>query len=352
MSTQPTSHVSSQSQENPFEAIGSDQECRPHFPAEEILNCDVLLGRGKSIHCHPGNIGYRRAIKERCRLYKSKDDAQEKDDIALEVIQSVKDAGGRFLRPVGCTSRWEECAGAVVRTKVKQALRDIIKERRQAAHKPGPEKKSKKAISSPAEPLSTSYRSVDSESSQSRRQPNALHLRRLPIRNRIPEASPDPRMNDQGFTISRKSEPIRFDVNQNIQFPAVVFRPAGLSSVTGPPGVAEASNGSTPGLGAVIAEVAKRRYLDELVAAFQTTSSMPVPGRSLIQPSLLQGSWATSISPPTYHTNIHPGVSPQQELQRVLQSQQQYQHPSALSLPHASRGQIEELLRRLRGGQT
>ena len=113
---------------SPQRAI-AERQCRPSSSSIGVLECDVLLGRGKLIHTHPGNILYRKAIKARSRLYQREENQGGKQEIAVEVIQEVRDRGGRFLRPSGDNGNWEECPGSVVRTKVKQALRDIIKER-------------------------------------------------------------------------------------------------------------------------------------------------------------------------------------------------------------------------------
>lgn len=115
---------------SPPEAVNTARKHREAISTADVRSCDVLLGRGKSIHCHAGNVVYRKDIKIRSRLYKAKEDQMEKEEIALEVIQTVLDRGGRFLRPIDDTSDWETCPPSVVRKKVKQALRDFVKERR------------------------------------------------------------------------------------------------------------------------------------------------------------------------------------------------------------------------------
>ena len=38
---------------------------KPTDLVDRVLPCDVLLGRGKSIHYHPGNVEYREIVKAR-----------------------------------------------------------------------------------------------------------------------------------------------------------------------------------------------------------------------------------------------------------------------------------------------
>lgn len=96
---------------------------------KEARKSDILLGRGKSVHFHPGNIIYRELVKSRSKEYISKTDGKQKDEITQEVIDSVKERGGRFLQLAKDTEHWEVSSEKVVRTRVKQALRDYGKER-------------------------------------------------------------------------------------------------------------------------------------------------------------------------------------------------------------------------------
>lgn len=95
---------------------------------QDIRRFDVLMGRGKFVHQHSGNIVYRREVKERSLSY-SEGMGLKRDAIAREVIQWVWNKGGRFLRRLDDTYPWEECPNSIVRAKVKQALRDFVKEK-------------------------------------------------------------------------------------------------------------------------------------------------------------------------------------------------------------------------------
>lgn len=97
---------------------------QPPPTVDNIHPSDVLLGRGKLVHFHAGNVQYRNMVKASCLEYQAQT-GLEKDSIAAEIIKRVSGGGGRFLRRDGF--RWEECSALIARTKVKQALRDFAK---------------------------------------------------------------------------------------------------------------------------------------------------------------------------------------------------------------------------------
>ena len=90
---------------------------------------------------HPGNVEYRRIVRDKHKEYESKPGSR--DDIANDVIQIIKSQGGRFLKQVAVSSSsgqlptfcWVQSPDSLVRSKVKQALRDTG---RQASLKASP----------------------------------------------------------------------------------------------------------------------------------------------------------------------------------------------------------------------
>lgn len=88
-----------------------------------------LQGRGKQVHQHTGNLDYRKIVKARCCEYR--DRPEHRNEIAREIIQSIESLGGRFIRSLANQDGqevWVRCEPSVVRTKVKQALRDMAKQ--------------------------------------------------------------------------------------------------------------------------------------------------------------------------------------------------------------------------------
>ena len=94
----------------------------------EILPSDVLLGRGKLVHHHMGNVVYRNEVKERSAEFQVQS-SLARHAIARDILENVHRRGGRFLRPIvrGDASQWEICPIQLVLGKVKQALRDVIR---------------------------------------------------------------------------------------------------------------------------------------------------------------------------------------------------------------------------------
>ena len=54
---------------------------------------------------------------------------RDRDTIARDILENVHRRGGRFLRPIarGDASQWETCPYQLALSKVKQALRDVIR---------------------------------------------------------------------------------------------------------------------------------------------------------------------------------------------------------------------------------
>ena len=101
-----------------------------HWPPSarhvEVYPCDVLLGRGKSVLRHSGNMAYSEYIKANCHSYNDSVSTREQEAICNEGVQNMHSRGGRFLRPrTRDEEHWEECLSHTARTKVKQVLRDM-----------------------------------------------------------------------------------------------------------------------------------------------------------------------------------------------------------------------------------
>ena len=94
---------------------------------EDLRPADVLLGRGKLVHNHPGNTAYRMDVKCQSTQYESLD-CMGRDAVARHVLELVHQRGGRFLRRTINEILWETCPDRIALTKVKQALRDSIRQ--------------------------------------------------------------------------------------------------------------------------------------------------------------------------------------------------------------------------------
>jgi len=102
---------------------------------------DILLGRGGSINNHPGNQVFREWVKARREDYNLAPNKVEKMKIARKVMDSVHNAGGRFLQKDPSTSAhwWVEVDETRALAKTAQALREGAPQIRAAHHPEDPE---------------------------------------------------------------------------------------------------------------------------------------------------------------------------------------------------------------------
>jgi hypothetical protein len=135
--------------EEPQQGHGDHHEKQQHKPGMNSIVVvtkvgphDVLMGRGTPAMAHKGNIQFRRLVASRKLDYVQTMRRREKDDIAREIVKTVKSRNGLFLRKMdsstiraaagsdadiakdGCV--WMTVPDEVVLLKVKQALRDDV----------------------------------------------------------------------------------------------------------------------------------------------------------------------------------------------------------------------------------
>ena len=58
---------------------------------------DVLVGRGKPFQQHPGNVRLRQLVELHVATYKAAETG-EKGMVTLEILRTINDASGRFLK--------------------------------------------------------------------------------------------------------------------------------------------------------------------------------------------------------------------------------------------------------------
>jgi hypothetical protein len=92
---------------------------------------DLLLGRGRPIMRHPGNVLLRNLIEARYQEY---DDAQtrtEKTEVARSIVRQLRQSSCRFLKE-GPNGSWVEVSSEVARQKVSVGFRDLRKNREES----------------------------------------------------------------------------------------------------------------------------------------------------------------------------------------------------------------------------
>jgi len=83
---------------------------------------DVLFGKGAPFQSHLGNIQLRSLVSERYKAY-AKAAKGQKSQIAQEIVQTVQQNGGLFLRPDG--ESWVCVKDDVARQKVSALFRTL-----------------------------------------------------------------------------------------------------------------------------------------------------------------------------------------------------------------------------------
>mmetsp|Transcript_10429 Transcript_10429/g.17270 ORF Transcript_10429/g.17270 Transcript_10429/m.17270 type:complete len:307 (-) Transcript_10429:91-1011(-) len=104
----------------------SKSTSKPIILSNSVQKHDVLLGRGKKRFKHPGNIAYRAFIESRISFY-FEGGRIRKSGVVLEIIESIKKTGGRFLKDQKGAADWEEADLRVAREKVGHSIRDHCK---------------------------------------------------------------------------------------------------------------------------------------------------------------------------------------------------------------------------------
>jgi hypothetical protein len=99
-----------------------------------VLGPDVLCGRDKYSHIHPGNSRYRRIIEGHRAAYQSAPSRDHKTQITIRIVNMVCGYGGRFLKLEG--SSWVDVGENYAREKVSHALRSAKDPLRQKNKKP------------------------------------------------------------------------------------------------------------------------------------------------------------------------------------------------------------------------
>lgn len=84
---------------------------------------DILLGRDKASFRHVGNQHFRVIVGMHRERYQSCKSREEKGRVTSQVIRSIKESGGRFLRKNEETGYYEAANDEVAHEKVSHALR-------------------------------------------------------------------------------------------------------------------------------------------------------------------------------------------------------------------------------------
>lgn len=117
---------------------------------------DIVMGRGKRINNHTGNIHFRKLAREYIEEFaKSESITGKKNEVARKLVKKVDTLGGRFLRHVTAFTAsgehmngWEVIEGDVVFTKARRTLRHTASSvlKKQSPDCTSPAKKAKRSV--------------------------------------------------------------------------------------------------------------------------------------------------------------------------------------------------------------
>ena len=104
-----------------FLNTGHDSYQEEYFP--KIGDNDVIFGRGGKSYSHPGNRLFRRLIAHNKDLYESLRNPTHRQFIALSIVRSIQNSGGKFLKKQE-KELWKTVSIKEACIKTSQALRD------------------------------------------------------------------------------------------------------------------------------------------------------------------------------------------------------------------------------------
>jgi hypothetical protein len=107
--------------------LKSWESAKSTSPEEEHVilptQTDVLLGRGKPIQNHPGNIRLGLIVQSLLQNYDYSAKRQEKTQLAAETAEKMKEAGVRFLTKVN--GGWVVASDKLARERVSSTFRTV-----------------------------------------------------------------------------------------------------------------------------------------------------------------------------------------------------------------------------------
>jgi hypothetical protein len=114
---------------------------------KRINTVDVICGRDKITHSHCGNKRFRHIIEMNREAYQKAPRKEKKTKITIEIVNMIRECGGRFLKLDEPTGEWQGVSDHDAREKVSHALRSakdpnrprIKKKREVVMYTPTPE---------------------------------------------------------------------------------------------------------------------------------------------------------------------------------------------------------------------
>lgn len=103
--------------------VASPTKSPARIYVNEILDWDVLCGRGGRSNHHPGNKRYRQVVSDMKAMYRTTEAKNLKTDLSRAIVEHVCNYGGRFIKKDDA-GRYYVLTKAEARKKTSQALRE------------------------------------------------------------------------------------------------------------------------------------------------------------------------------------------------------------------------------------
>eukprot|EP00522_Entomoneis_paludosa_P015741 CAMPEP_0172451786 /NCGR_PEP_ID=MMETSP1065-20121228/9677_1 /TAXON_ID=265537 /ORGANISM="Amphiprora paludosa, Strain CCMP125" /LENGTH=439 /DNA_ID=CAMNT_0013203757 /DNA_START=769 /DNA_END=2088 /DNA_ORIENTATION=+ len=107
----------------PAVTLGGPEELPEDYEPSPL---DVYRGRGKKHWNREGNMKFRELIRSKVHEYQSAADKEDKTEVIVSVVNTVREQGGRFLMQHDDTGRWYDIGESQARMKVYHSLRDQV----------------------------------------------------------------------------------------------------------------------------------------------------------------------------------------------------------------------------------
>ena len=111
--------------------LSTEEEAADARTADRPMNMDILSGGGQLGRSHPGNVSFRTDfIRARSSQYDAAANREQKNSIAVEILQDIANLKRRFLKQHPGAEYWTELDTKTAKEKVMMAFREYRKSQR------------------------------------------------------------------------------------------------------------------------------------------------------------------------------------------------------------------------------
>ena len=143
--------------------LSTEEEAADARTADRPMNMDILSGGGQLGRSHPGNVSFRTDfIRARSSQYDAAANREQKNSIAVEILQDIANLKRRFLKQHPGAGYWTELDTKTAKEKVMMAFREYRKSQRNQQQAQQDSQIQRRAKQKPQQQFSSSSLSHDS----------------------------------------------------------------------------------------------------------------------------------------------------------------------------------------------